>query len=208
MTRSSTKALCALLLMPAAATAAPSYLDLYYVPDSQLEFSNPNGTITSDGGKGVGFRGRVAASDILAIQAEYQKDEYDGFQGVKRPSEVTSLRFGARLDADGSPLYGVFEYVKFTLDIDPFAEESDSGFGGHVGVEGRGPVRAYTQVGFVDAGDLGSGFEFMGGMVVHFGGGLGIFLDYRQTNLEEDNGAETTVSDVRVGARVTFGRRR
>jgi len=209
MIRSGVKALCVLLLTPAAATAAPSYLDLYYVPDSRMELGDPdpgNFTATSDGGSGVGFRGRIAASDILAIQAEYQKDEYDGFQNTGMPTDTTTLRFGVRLGAERSPSYALFEYVELTLDIQGVPERSDSGYGGHVGLEGRGPVRAYTQVGFVDVGDFGNGLEFMGGMVADFGSGLGIFLDYRQTRLEEDSGAEMTPPDVRVGARIAFGR--
>jgi hypothetical protein len=195
-----------LLAAPAAAMASGNggYLDLFYVPSADLELSDSSDTISSDGGAGFGIRARTAGSDSFFFQGEYQKDEYDGFEGVDLDTETTNLRLGLGLAGGDSGIYGLLEYVKFGIDIEGVGDEDDNGFGAHVGVRGDGPTYFFGQIGMVDVGDFGNGLEFLVGGAMKVGDAASVVVDYRVTNLEDDDGAEAKISDLRVGLRVGF----
>jgi hypothetical protein len=197
---------CMLLVGPAAAMASGNggYLDLFYVPNADLELSDSGDTISSDGGAGFGIRARTATSDSFFFQGEYQKNEYDGFEGVDLDTEASNLRLGLGLAGGDSGVYGLLEYVKVGLDVEGFGEEDDTGFGAHVGIRGSGPTYLFGQIGMLDAGDFGNGLEFLIGGAMKVGDAASVVVDYRVTNLEDDDGAEAEFSDLRAGLRIGF----
>jgi hypothetical protein len=203
MNRAARVIACALLLAPAGACAYEpgTFADLYLVPFAGLEIGNAS----SDGGFGFGARGRFAVTPDFFLQAEYQDNAYDRFEGGTGDPEASDLRLGGGFLTSGDArVYGLFEFVQIGLKIDGVADQEESGYGVHLGFRGEGDSHAYGQVGFLDVGDLGDGFEFLIGGVIAFGPVFGMFVDYRLSTLEEDLGAESRISDLRIGGRLSF----
>lgn len=197
------------------ALAQGGFLDIYYVPKAEIEFSDPSSTFTLSDGTGFGLRGRAQLDGGVFLQGEYQANEYDriesGGGSATFNSEASMLRAGAGLAAGDSPLYGLVEFIKqeleFTDGCGVFTpcRFDDSGFGLHLGLQsGSDGSHFYGQVGFIDVGDFGNGIEFLVGGVISLNPTTGLFADYRRTT-EEDGGVEAEFSDLRVGLRAGFG---
>ena len=194
---------CALLLAPASAWAErlDSFVDAYTVPFTEFETAN----VSSDGGFGVGARGRFAATPEIFLQGEYQLNSYDGFGSANADGEATLLRAGVGFLTPGEgQVYALLEAVQLAVDIDGSADTRESGYGIHLGMRGEGVSHLYGQVGFLDVGDV-SGLEILFGGAYSFNALFGMFVEYRSTRLETGLGQETNLADLRVGLRMTFG---
>jgi len=206
--------LCASLVAPvtafAAGNAGPTgYVDLFYTPSSKFDLDDPSaGSLKSDGGSGFGVRGRAALAAPVFLQGEFQSNSYDGFNGVKVDTDVDLFRAGLGATFGESPFYGLAEYVRLKVAI-PAAgfSESESGYGLHLGAQGSAAssLKLYGQVGYLDVGDAGTGFEFMVGGAASITPSVALFVDFRRSKLEDDSNATATISDLRTGLRVAFG---
>jgi hypothetical protein len=196
----------AALLFPAAAFAdlIPSAnVDAFYVPKSDVT----NNGFDSGGGKGYGVRGTVKLP-VVFLKGEYQHDKYDEFAGAPADIKIDLTRLGVGMDIGPTPLYGMVEYIHSKFDPGaPSSSETDSGFGAHVGIHGTPTpiVSLYGQLGYVKLGDQGDGLEYNLGAVVSVMPLLGLFADYRHTDLKGDTAhGKTTIADYRVGVRVSI----
>ncbi len=198
------KYLSALLLClgPAAAYAAGS-VDVYYV-DTKLKAEVSGGGLSGSGsvdGDGYGVRAELPVTQNIALVGEYQKTSYDDTDG-----DLKQLRFGAGwFNETGSGL--IVQYVKFDLDG---SKADGPGVYGRLAGELTKSVRAYGQLGYHfldDDGEDLKGLEYGVGLLLGTPGGLGGFIDYRITNLDEDvNGIEgkTDFKDLRLGITIGF----
>lgn len=189
--------LAALLCTPAMSMAATTgaagvgNLDVYYV-SSEIE----NGGSVDGDGFGIKGMGKIAPQVFL--HAEYQSVEYDAFGDP----EADQLRAGGGfifLQQQGLDAYAKAEYI----DIDGDVIE-DNGFGVHAGLNFL-PMPELTltgQVGFVDI-DTADGPEYLVGAAFNVTPQIGIFTDYRLSDLEADGG-DAEVGDWRVGGRFNF----
>lgn len=189
-------ALAALLLLSGPLAAAPrGYLDLYGVPSSEIEVSNPGlGGDADDDGTGLGVKGLAPAGGQLVLTGEYQTVDYGG------DGELNQLRAG--LGLVGRRGGGVLvEYVSFDE-----AVEAD-GLGLHLRLGAR---NFYGQIGYLaleDDVEDATGVELAAGFAASLTRELGAFFDVRHTALEgDDSGVEHTITDLRVGLRLTFRR--
>lgn len=203
---------CALLMAPAAAMAGPggSHVDVYYVPNPEIEIDDGTDNITLKDGSGFGLRGRFGLQDELFVQLEFQSNQYDkasiaGCCSGAFDSEATALRGGVGFSV-GGPLYGLFEFIQQEIDLkDADMSFDDNGYGVHLGLQGGGESSTiYAQVGYVDIGDFGNGFEFLVGGALNFSPTTAVFVDYRNTTQEDDAGGEAVLTDLRVGVRFNF----
>lgn len=196
--------------------AQGGYLDIFYVPKAEIEFSDPSGSSTLGDGTGFGVRGRAEVEGGLFVQGEYQANEYESFEDSSGSfdfkSEAKMLRGGFGVSASESPLYGLVEFIKQELELTdacPFVQPcsfDDTGYGLHVGLQSRSETsHLYAQVGLVDVGDFGDGIEFLVGGAVNFNPTTAVFAEYRNTTQEDDSGAEAELSDLRAGLRIGFG---
>ncbi|MGQ0622630.1 MAG: hypothetical protein ACT4QA_22440 [Panacagrimonas sp.] len=218
-------ALCALaamtsFLLPAAAMAqekTPSYIDLYYVALADLEVND----FKFDNGDGYGGKGVFVLGNLF-IAGEYQNLEYDPFDrdngvfgGETRVEvEVESYRGGLGVYLGDSPFYVMGEYIGFESEFSTTGEEDDEeglgedidgdGYGVHAGIDGTfgGAIGLHAQAGYVDVGDAGDGFEWLAGGSFSFTPGIGVFADYRDSDLEKD--VDLSLQNVRVGLRISF----
>lgn len=191
----------ALVLGPSLAfAAAPAYLDGYYTVDSKLDLG-----IADDSGDGYGLRVHAPIGDAAFIAAEYQTANLDDSDididqirvGLGYMFGEPQLRFG-----------GVAEYIHLKLDAGGVDVKPD-GYGLHGRVE-YAPLPAatlYGQLGYVHVSDHGTvdGFEWQIGAAYNFTPMFGAFVDYRSSDLEDDDGADFKLSDVRLGVRWNFG---
>lgn len=202
----------ALLLTPLAAAAAEGgYLDLMYTIEPKLEISDSSGSITFDSGSGLGLRGRAPFADGLFLQGEYVANDYEEVEGFAFDAEATMLRGGVGVKSPDSPLYGMLEFVTQEIDLvdaNPPQSFDDSGYALSVGLqsESGGTNTLYAQIGYVDIGDFGDGFEYMVGGAFGIGPSAAILVDYRRSATEDDSGAEGELKDLRLGLRLHFGR--
>jgi hypothetical protein len=208
--------LCALFMLPATAMAGASgtYLDLFYLPNPEIEIdvSDPNCcdfTTTLEDGSGFGLRLRGALQDGLFIQGSYVATEFDTvtFTGdisgtADYSSEATELRAGVGFSIGDGPLYGLFEFIQ--QEIDTGESFDDSGFGAHIGVQGGERATFYAQVGYLDVGDFGDGIEFLIGGAIKVSDTVALFADYRNAKQDDGEGGEATITDLRAGARFHF----
>ncbi|MGQ0698358.1 MAG: outer membrane protein [Panacagrimonas sp.] len=200
-------------------TLTPSYLDLYYIALADLEIDD----FEFDDGDGYGAKGRFMILDNLFISGEYQNSEYDPFDretggvlgGATRfEVEVESYRGGLGFYFGDSPFFVMGEYIGFEAEVSTTGEEDDeeglgddldeTGYGAHAGIDGTFGTGFgfHAQGGYVDLGDAGDGLELLGGVSYSFNPGIGLFADYRYTQLEDD--VETDLADARVGLRISF----
>lgn len=200
--------------------ANPSYLDLYYVGVAELEV----GDFEFDDGDGFGVKGRFRLGNPLFLSAEYQNSEYDPFDvdndgllggsTTRYETELETFRAGLGVHLAETPFFVMGEYIGLESELSTTGSEGDeetigddydeSGFGAHAGIDGRfGQVLGlHAQIGYVDVGDSGDGLEYLAGLSFAFTPGIGVFADYRHTDLEED--VDTQLSDARVGLRISF----
>lgn len=203
----------------AAEVMTPSYLDLYYVAIAELELDD----FDFDDGDGYGAKGRFMLLDNLFLSGEYQNSEYDPFDrddnvlpgGETRfEVEIETYRGGLGFYFGDSPFFVMGEYIGFESEFSTTGEEDDeeglgddfdeTGYGAHAGIDGTfgEGLGLHAQVGYVDVGDAGDGIEYLGGISFAFTPGIGLFADYRYTDLEED--IDSTLKDARVGLRISF----
>lgn len=187
-----------------AAGPAPGFLDLSYVPQAKVKVTIPGFGSFDDDGDGYGLRGMVRAGEMLAFTGEYQTVTYDQLE-----LDYAQTRLG--IGVAGASGSGVFlEYVK-----GKFSDSSGSSDRDGYGIHGRlaGDVSPQVQL----YGDLGyqkitddfednTGLEFSMGGSVSLSPVIGLFADYRVSNLKgEDSDVEEKMTDLRAGVRVTFG---
>lgn len=205
-----------------AAPTTPSYLDLYYVGIAELEADD----VEFDDGDGFGAKGRFMVTPDIFLSAEYQNSEYDPFNAQttdvfgqvfnrRFEIEVETFRVGGGVHFAESPFFVMGEYIGFEAELSTTGSEGDeevvgedsdeSGFGVHGGIDGQfnEMLGLHAQIGYIDVGDVGSGVEALIGASLSFNPGLGVFVDYRYSDLEEGN-SQTELTDVRVGLRVSF----
>lgn len=183
---------------PAFSAPGNSYLDGYYVPSAELEIDLPGIGSADDDGDGFGIKGAAELAPQVFLIGEYQSTEYDDSE-----LELDALRIGAGFGAgagNGGGLYGRIQYIDYEID-----NEEESGVGGHIGyaLPLSNQFRLYGEVGYLKLDDV-DGPEVLGGAAFMLAPNLGIFADYRVTQLEDDNDIELTFEDFRVGARFTF----
>ena len=188
------------------AAPAPEFLELYYVPQSDYETTDAAGlTQTSEGGKGYGTKVISPLGTGGFLQSEYQKNRYDGFDGVPSETEVKTLRAGLVISG-GSGLYGLAEYIK--QEVEASAQSfDDEGYGVHIGLRtsSAGPISFLVQAGYLDLDTLGAGFEYLLGAGYSLSLTMALYADYRNTTLEVDAGGKSTFADVRAGLRFKLG---
>lgn len=190
--------LAALLCTPAISMAATAgaagtgNLDIYYV-DSEIE---GGGSVDGDG---FGIRGAGKIADQIFLFGEYQNVEYD----APGDPELQQIRAGGGfffLQQTEMAAYGKAEFINADLD-----DEDDSGFGLHAGLNFM-PMPALAligQIGYIDVGDFGDGPEYLLGASYNITPQIGIFTDYRYSDLESDGG-DFEVKDWRIGGRFNF----
>jgi hypothetical protein len=203
----------AILAASQAAVAQPAgHLDLYYSPIADLELDG-----VEFEGDGFGLKGAAPVSDSIVLIGEYQRINYDeaSIPGVGSGDvdlDDDRFRFGAGfLPLAGPELqWGVFaEYVDLTLDGGGDEVEVD-GFAislrGHTLVAPT--VLLYGQFGYLtledDANDEADGLEYLVGASFSLGPQVGLFVDYRITDLEADGGGDLKGDELRTGVRLNF----
>lgn len=203
-----------LLLSPCAAFAArpmpatpPVGIDLYYIPQTRVEVTEAISGI-SDHDDGDGFGGRITVPigpTGLRLNGEYQASSLSDSN-----LDVDQLRLGGTWMTPGPVRVGaVGEYIRLTLDAHSNGKSTPDGYGVHGRVEVDLPpmLSFYGQAGYVNLSDQGTvdGFEYTIGGLVQLNRQFGVFADYRETDLEDDAGNKTNISDARVGVRLLFG---
>ncbi|MDP9140719.1 MAG: outer membrane beta-barrel protein [Pseudomonadota bacterium] len=195
-------------LVPALLLAAPlsayarhtgNNLDVYYM-SSGLEITVPGFDSFDDSGDGFGVKGQFSFAPDLFITGEYQSTTLDDLD-----ADLDQLRIGIGGRAQiGQQLWGRLQGEYFDAEYD--GEDLDDGFGMHAGIEfDAEPVLIYADLGYLMLGDA-DGPEFLIGAAFEFAPSLGVFVDYRLTSLEVDDGTDTEFEfdDFRAGVRFTF----
>lgn len=193
--------LAALLCTPAISMAATAgaagtgNLDIYYV-DSETEFEG-GGSVDGDG---FGIRGAGKIADQIFLYGEYQSVEYD-FAGDPETEQIRAGGGFFFLQQTEMAAYGKAEFINVDSD---FTDDDSSGFGLHAGLNFMPmPALALTgQVGYIDIEDA-DGPEYLLGASYNITPQIGIFTDYRFTDLESDAG-DAEIKDWRIGGRFNF----
>lgn len=192
-------AACLCVLPGLVGAADRGYLDLYYVPKTDQEFTVPSGIGSgSADGQGFGVKGWAPLSDSLGFTGEYQTSTYSDSDAA-----VGQVRFG--LGMTGETRSGLYlEYV----DADFEGSKAD-GFAAHGRIEGGEQAsNMYAQVGYLklkDDTESLKGLEYLLGIAFPFNASSGAFVDYRKTRLKgEDSGNESIFTDIRAGIRINF----
>lgn len=196
----------AALVFALPATAAPghNFLDGYYVSGT-LETPAVAPFDDEVDGDGGGVKGAIELLPDLFLTGEYQSLEYD--ESIGSNTKLNQFRVGAGFGpgvGNGGGLYGRVEYVSIDDDDDEDDDEQ-SGIGGQIGfaLPLSELLRLHAEVGYLSLDDL-EGPEFIGGVTLRFSRNVGLFVDYRLSELEFDNGDEVNLEDIRVGARFFF----
>ncbi len=201
-------AICGLLLgAPFAAQAAGmNYLDAYYIPDSTLEISGSGGSIESNDGDGFGAKLATTLGDGgLFLAGEYQSADYTA--SIAGSAEVQTMRVGLGYQTPWS-VYLLGEYVRNEAEISfgtLSIKDDEDGFGVHLGAK-FDLVKYVTldaRVGYLDVGES-DGLEYVVGLGFNLDRHFGLFVDYRVSDLERDDGVEAKVEDIRTGFRFRF----
>lgn len=203
--------LAAALAAPFAAQAADlDYLDVYYIPDSVLELTDPGlaDGVESDEGDGFGVKLALSLTDSVFFAGEYQATENDfNIDGTSFQATVDLSRVGVGYNTT-LPVYVLVEYLSADYgfssgDVDATLDEE--GFAAHLGLkfdliefltlEARG--------GYMDIGDY-DGVEYLAGLALNLDRGFALYADYHVIDLEnaDDQGLKT--SDLRTGLRFNF----
>jgi len=174
------------------------FIDAYWLPTTVGELDG-----LQENGDGMGGRAQYQFWNFLAVAAEYT---YRNFSDAD--TDVTDLRagIGAVTQNNSGDKAGLFvQWEKVETDLDDI-----DGYVAHA----RWSHDAYEWLAFsVDLGygrlegdaEKYSSREAGFGLLFKFGS-TGVFADWRRNSLEgKDSNAESTVEDVRVGARLSFG---
>lgn len=181
------------------------FVDLYYQPWAELETTlsvdDESVTNTTDG-DGYGIKGLLKISDHLALDGEYQTSDYDG------SADRDTYRVG------GGYYWRYFgvsaDYINESID-DGNADTDDTTAEGY-GVYVRSSWLAIKGVAFTGAigylrldrgGNEFDGFEYNLGLDVRLNDYLGLFADYRASDLSYDN-LDLHLSEARAGLRLVF----
>lgn len=209
--------LLCLLLSPAVRAAGPAaeggFLDLYYVPSTDLaiDYTDPDPLNNASGeidGDGFGARALLRAGEGLALTGEYQTVTYDTENPTDPEAEVDRLRFGIGLVGPStSGAFVQYHEIDFGDDFAP------DGWGAHGRLAGRlsPQITAYAEAGYLFLKDDDIDFEGPeagAGLAFTVSGTVGLFADYRLTRIEaEEFGSklEFEFTDLRVGVRIALG---
>ncbi|HEY0975386.1 MAG TPA: outer membrane beta-barrel protein [Solimonas sp.] len=185
---------------------APGYFDLYFIPQANLEVTVPGFGSADEDGDGFGGKLMAPVSEMGVLSAEYQAAKLDDSD-----TEIKQLRFGLGVMTNGPARLGALaEYINMELEVPGVGKSKPDGFGLHGRLEfdvAPGFV-LHGQVGYVNLKEDGStleGLEINAGVGVAFTSAVGLFLDYRLSQLEDETDVELDLSDLRVGFRVNFG---
>lgn len=195
----------ALLAVPLAAQAADmAYLDVYYIPDSTLEFDSGDApSVESSDGDGFGVKLAAMLGESVFFAAEYQSADYT-FANVSAKADTRRIGLGYKTPW---PLYGLAEYVRNDLRIggsNASLAGDEDGWAAHLGLKADllDWLTLDARVGYQDVGES-DGLEYVVGLGINLDRNFGIFADYRVSELENDNG-DATAKDVRAGLRFRF----
>lgn len=192
------------LSTPLLAAPGSSYIDGYYVPSASVEVENAGLLDFEEEGDGAGVKGAIELVPQVFITGEYQSNQYDDDGS---DLELDTYRIGLGLGeglGNGQGVYGRFEFINADDGGDDSEEES-----GVVGTIGLGAilspqVKIYGEAGYQKFDDL-DGPELLAGIALRLLPNLGVFADYRYTQLDlEDTDVEFTYDEFRVGARFYF----
>ncbi|MGQ0618953.1 MAG: outer membrane beta-barrel protein [Panacagrimonas sp.] len=190
--------------LPAAAEPGNNFLDGYYVSGT-FESQVPAPFEEEIDGDGGGVKGAIELLPDLYLTGEYQSVEFD--EPIDSGLKLNQFRVGGGFGpgvGHGGGLYGRVEYVSID-DDDEDDEDEQAGIGGQVGfaLPLSELLRLHAEVGYLSLDEL-EGPEFVGGVTVRLARNLGLFADYRFTELEFDDGEEISLEDFRIGARFYF----
>lgn len=175
------------------------HVDVYFVPDTKLKIAVPgvDNKLQSDGGRALGLRGGLFIAPQIFVDGEYQAGSYDGIDGDNMGFDIDWLRAGIGHSTPMN-LYVLGQFVRVEGD------SAETGFGLQLGYH-TDPGNAWElrgQVGYLDLGDTGDGFELLVGGAFELTKPVRFFVDYRVTTLEEDVKAQ--FFDVLAGVRLRF----
>jgi hypothetical protein len=176
-------------------------LDAYYIPSSDLSIDTPIGS-ADDSGDGFGVKGLFRFADTLGFVGEYQTVTYDDFD-----LDADQYRLGAGwFLPTTSGIYA--EYTNIQLGDNNDGEADGVGVHGRIAGDLAPGVQVYGEAGYLflqdDAEDI-EGYEFLVGGAMQLNPQLGLFADYRLSNLEgQDSEAEFQFDDIRLGVRLYF----
>lgn len=197
-------ALLSALFAPAAqAQALAGFVDLYYLPWTELkakaEDDNGDSISNKTDGDGYGIKGLLRLNDHIAFDGEYQSASYDG------SADRDSYRAGAGYYWR---YFGIAaDYINESVDDGVTDEDADG-----VGIYLRTSWLAVKSLAFTGAigyvrldrsGDTYDGLEYNVGLDVRLNDYLGLFADYRSTDLSH-SGLDLRLSDARAGLRLVF----
>ena len=204
-----------LLATPALTLAAPATLDVLYIPAAESEVSSAVYLASTSEGDGYGVRGSLRPTPRLFWVGELQTNTYQ--------SETSDIKGSVMRLGVGTPLitreriefYGLAEALTadFTdrkADVDIISE---GGLGLHLGLTAQvgSLVTFHARAGVLKLDDS-DGREFLAGFATRLDGPVGVLVEYRLSEVDSILGLGTServsyeFSEVRVGARFTFGK--
>ncbi len=199
-----------LLALPLAAQAASmDYLDAYYIADSTLELTDPalSRTAESEDGDGFGVKLATMLGEKIFLGVEYQSSDAERLGGGTGNATVETTRLGLGYTTE-LPVYVLLEYIdtEFALGAGlASASFADKGFGAHVGVKYElfESVTLEARGGYLDIGDY-DGFEYLAGLGLNLDRHFGLFVDYRVSDIENNDKRQFKTQDLRSGFRFRF----
>jgi hypothetical protein len=178
------------------------FVDLYYVPWTQLKASaEVDGDEVKDktDGDGYGVKGLLRLNEHIAFDGEYQTEDYDG--SVDRDSYRAGAGYYWRY-------FGVAaNYINESID-DGVSDGDADGYGIYLrtswlAIKGLAFTGGVGYVSLDRDGDTFDGLEYNVGLDVRLNDFLGLFADYRATDLSH-SGLDLKLSDARAGLRLVF----
>ncbi len=198
----------------ASADGHQSHLDAYYIPRSDLSFEpdTPLPFDYDDDGDGYGIKGQFQITPTVFIHGEYQAVDFDEDDdtGLLKDDLNTYRIGGGFFVSEQQPVYIKAEYIGADLgdsdDGDENIDEDYNGYGIHAGALGHvsDSWDLHASIGYINL-DGTSGFEYLVGAGFKLTEMIGIFADYRGSQLEiDDDGGDLELSDFRTGVRFVF----
>jgi hypothetical protein len=196
--------LASALFAPAAqAQSLDGFVDVYYLPWTELkakaEDDNGDSVSNKTDGDGYGIKGLLRLNDNIAFDGEYQKGNYDG------DADRDSYRAGAGYYWR---YFGIAaDYINESVD-DGISSADADGVGIYLrtswlAIKGLAFTGGVGYVRLDRSGDTYDGFEYNVGLDVRINDYLGLFADYRATDLSHSS-LDLRLSDARAGVRLVF----